>query len=777
MTVWAVCPLLFLTDLTRNPYQIQITLLAFAILALRIPVWIQSLWSQPVSSPFKVSRLTLAFLLFWAMVTWRASAGRYPVFQTPIGNEGLKSSVFLWINGYLAFCIGQAQGEKKATAARRYPSWTILLLALAWGSLWLPFHSARSAENAVWDPYGFSLWAILFMTVYITTDFSSLWDGVRLALFVSMVAGAYAMMQYFGRDVIWTGLLNPYGGRPVSTFGNPNFLSSYLVMTLPLAAGLSLAVPNRRDSWGYALIALFIGASLLCTLTRTSWAGVIVGLFVFGTLCRQFFNREKLKVILAAGLIGLGLIVLWPKSPMSGQNWSPLSRTHEFFRMLESGETYQPLHQRLLIWRSAWTMVGENPQMGKGWGAFELFYPFYQGAWLPTPRFQSLRTHANNAHNLIFEFWTQLGTLGLSLFLWLMMTIFNSVIRSRRRRSESEQILAAAALGGCAGMLADNALGNVSLFFAVPAFLFWWLAGMVTGLAEPSLPCPISSSFTKRMLSLGALLTGLFCLYHLGSRYIADHLYYEGFKLSKSNQPAQAIPLLEASRSSYPLEVNNAYELGNCYAREAKMLDSSSQPKMAEDFKRKAISAYRLALSANPGYDEIHYNLATMLIPENRLEEAFDHIEISLWINPLSHESYRVLSTLGLSFAARRERVVEFLKNGVFFFPNDFDLQNNLGYFEFATGHPDQAFSAFLRCVQINPRSPVAWTNLSNTARPAGQPTHPYLQVYPLFQRLDEQVKRKNYAQAWASCRTLEGILPENPEVLATRAALSHLSR
>ena len=41
-------------------------------------------------------------------------------------------------------------------------------------------------------------------------------------------------------------------------------------------------------------------------------------------------------------------------------------------------------------------------------------------------------------------------------------------------------VLAVAVLAGCAGVLVDNLI-NVSLHFAVPAFIFWWLAGAAVG--------------------------------------------------------------------------------------------------------------------------------------------------------------------------------------------------------------------------------------------------------------------------------------------------------
>jgi hypothetical protein len=48
------------------------------------------------------------------------------------------------------------------------------------------------------------------------------------------MSAAYGVLQYFGYDPVWGRTINPFAGRPVSTYGNPNFLSSVLVLLLPL---------------------------------------------------------------------------------------------------------------------------------------------------------------------------------------------------------------------------------------------------------------------------------------------------------------------------------------------------------------------------------------------------------------------------------------------------------------------------------------------------------------------------------------------------------------
>src|ERR1019366_2518748 len=99
---------------------------------------------------------------------------------------------------------------------------------------------------------------------------------------VSCIAALYGITQYFGIELVWLTHLNPYGNRPVSTFGNPNFMSSYLVLVLPV-----LMADYLFKITGYPRVLLFgtilggLGA-LVATLTRSSWAGWVVATLVLG---------------------------------------------------------------------------------------------------------------------------------------------------------------------------------------------------------------------------------------------------------------------------------------------------------------------------------------------------------------------------------------------------------------------------------------------------------------------------------------------------------------
>src|SRR6267142_165389 len=149
-------------------------------------------------------------------------------------------------------------------------------------------------------------------------------------------------------------------------------------------------------------------------------------------------------------------------------------------------------------------MVQDHPFLGKGWGSLELFYPYYQGPQLENKMFASFRTHANNAHDEILENWAQIGTLGLGLMIFIWILFFRTGLSIAARLPFPWKGLEWGLLGGVAGMLVDNLL-NVSVHFAVPAFIFWWWVGSLFTLDPASLEIrryPLQPAWRRMLLGV-----------------------------------------------------------------------------------------------------------------------------------------------------------------------------------------------------------------------------------------------------------------------------------
>ncbi len=708
-------PLLFFTNLTRNPYVTQICLLNVSLLALAALAWLEpgASWPRtPLDAPLGAWVAVCA--LSWAV----SYVGHRAFFRPPIAWEGLRSAVFLVSNVLAPFYLAAAAARRNPDSQPpRLEGW--VALALVWGLLWTAFPQLRGPGapaadiwGHVWDGYGALLWTGGLVSAWWLCRREKASDWIHLALLAGFLASAYGVCQYFNLEFIWPHTLDPYGGRSVSTFGNPNFLSSFNVILLPFAAALFLRAKGGRRLV-YAVLALTLEAALLCSLTRSSWVGAIVALAVLAasSQTRAALSEQARPAGLLFGL-GLLLALFWPQSLVGGYAPSVLGRIREMSAIVSpvaGAAPYSPWHQRRLIWLCAWLMGKENPITGKGFGCFELFYPFYQGPVLNAlDFFRTMRTHANNAHNEILEVFSQTGLLGLGVFFWLWADFFRAAKTHFDRR---DAWLPAAAVAGAAGMLVDNLL-NVSLHFAVPAFLFWWAAGTAMGFSEPPAPQPegarAGAARWPRALRPAALLLLAGIAGYWSCVWLREVHYFAGFKLVREGDLPAAQRELETSKRVGPPEVNAIYELGNSYAR-------------AQRFPE-AVAAYRDALRANAGYDEIYFNIATIEGAHlGHWDAAVDNFRESWLINPVSPQIYDSLGNIYLRDPARYgDAALYLLERAVHFFPDNPNHWNNLGYLYSLRRRFADAERAYTQALMLAPNLVVAQRNLAALSRNLG---------------------------------------------------------
>ncbi|MDP2865635.1 MAG: O-antigen ligase family protein, partial [Elusimicrobiota bacterium] len=411
-------------------------------------------------------------------------------------------------------------------------------------------------------------------------------------------------------------------------------------------------------------------------------------------------NKKFLYPFFAAALL---VCFLWPVNSQNLARSGLVDRVGEAVTGIRSpssislsgdnGRIYSSFHQRLLIWTSAWQMGLENPLLGKGWGQFELFYPFYQGRLMSSfPVMRGLRTHANNAHNEILEQWSQAGLLGLGAYLWFLVVLYCGFRRFYLAASPEASYEAVPLAAGLAGALADNLL-NVSIHFAVPGLAFWWVAGALALKTSGTGTYPPWKR--PRAAAAAAWLLLLCCLggARLWERqFTREFHYFNGFRAMRSSNFALAVAQLRAAWEASPREVNGNYEFGNAYVRAGEL--------------EKGAWAYGEALKSNAGYDEIYFNLAIILKRLGRTEEALRNLQVSSVINPLNLTTWQALAEVYLGRQDRESvaaRAAADFEEAVRIFPNDPGMWNTLGYFYTLTKNYEAARRAYGRGARADP--------------------------------------------------------------------------
>ncbi len=721
-----VSPLIFFTGLTRNPYYFQIALLNAAVLGAAALFLFYSVrrgrWLMPsthLSRPLGVLALVYVVSFVWSWF------GHAPFFHPAMASEGFKAGLFFLVNClavfYLSLSVPYA-GEEAPVSAGKW-----LFFILGWGSLWILFPWLKGPAvgdaffDRFFDPYGFLVWVTGITAAWLLVRRCRQEDILHLGLSAGVLASLYGILQYFHLELVWGKLLNPYGNRSVSTFGNPNFVSTYAVMFLPFTLSLLMKADTavKRVFYSFALFSLT--GMLMASLTRSSWLGAAVAvsfLFVFGSQRAQLkANGRFLYPLLAALLL---FVVFWPSDNLKPFSSGLAERVEEAASGIKSpsavslsgdhGRVYASFHQRLLIWASAWQMGLQNPLLGNGWGQFELFYPFFQGRLLVNyPAIRGLRTHANNAHDEVLEQFSQSGILGLGAYLWFLTALFAGFLRFYRSAGEEARYSAVPLAAGLAGALADNTI-NVSIHFAVPALAFWWLAGALalrTSGARQRAPW-------RRPAAGAAAAWALIAFCALGARVwerqmAREFYFFRGFREARTGPITAAIDSLTAAWKADPHEVNCDYEYGNAYVRAGDL--------------EKGVWAYTQALRANPGYDEIFFNRAIVLKRLGRTDEALKDLQLSSFINPLNPMTWHALAEIYLGMpdkAAAAAAALKDLPEAVSIFPQDAELWNAEGYFYTVLKEYKRAREAYIDGVHADPDNPALDENLFGVSRQLG---------------------------------------------------------
>lgn len=251
-------------------------------------------------------------------------------------------------------------------------------------------------------------------------------------------------------------------GRVTSLFNHPTFLTMYLgpVSILTLAKASQSGVKNR-------LLFVFLIFSFLIVIYLTKsvggYLGVITGFALYlgkyfydqkSRYIRSFLKYSFFTVIIGL-LLGLGYLFvnLSNLTPHYGLVWP---------RPDKSTTTI-----RLCVWEGTRNLLQEKPLTGAGLSGFFTTYPSYQTCDTE---------HFTYPHNLILNFWTETGLLGLIGFGYLLF-IFAGVLFEISEKST----LAYGLLGAMAYWLVHG-LVDVPYFKNDLSMFFWIILALSTGL-------------------------------------------------------------------------------------------------------------------------------------------------------------------------------------------------------------------------------------------------------------------------------------------------------
>jgi tetratricopeptide (TPR) repeat protein len=239
--------------------------------------------------------------------------------------------------------------------------------------------------------------ALLYLFVFLVHEWNHIVKLTLVMVGMAVLEASWALVQ-----------LSHDSGRPTGTFFNPNFLAGYLVaagtiawgyfcFTLKSRYGMSRRTERRHHKMG-TILALSVFLVLLVAIVQTASRAGIAALAIgmSGVLVARFGRKSLVGMLF---LIALVAVIPNP--------------VHDRFQMehLYNPETYS----RWQIWASSLDATRDHP-FGVGLGLYQYIYPRYG---LPVEgQVARYAKVAQTAHNEYLQIATELGFIGLCIFMW-----------------------------------------------------------------------------------------------------------------------------------------------------------------------------------------------------------------------------------------------------------------------------------------------------------------------------------------------------------------------
>ncbi len=737
-----VVPLVFFTDLTVNPFFIQNTLLYVLVALIYGTLAVKFLRSHDID--FTKTFFDLAFFVYViaCVMGWLSAVSS--------ASQVLRQTMFYGLLNYgtllLIVSLGAYIMSKNVVFSGTIESKTnYILLFLVWGALWyfLPMLKTHlSSENVfaqMFDWYGLLLWGGgVWLGVRVLKKLTQ--ENILVLMFVAVfLACCYGVLQALGLEFLWPFEINQFATKAFSTFGNPNFLSSAVVMLMPSLLVYFMRTDSKKDFVVYGLLVLVYVLFLSFGLARSCWLGAACGLvmmWMFGTLRALIWKRKGRVFLLVLLAVGVG----WGSVYVDGTDQpSPVAkRAAELSQVTPSNITlkvdrdkiFQSLHQRLFMWDVSKEIFLSRPVLGSGLGNFQMAFEQNQPkTLLRYPNLRELKTVTHAPHNELFFQLAQGGIVGLGLFVFMFMVLFLEVrdFAAHKKEGDKKQLLQAL-FCGILGMLVDNML-NISLHAVVPAFIFWWLVGAeVSGVGKEEGRIAITANPVTKTVALSVLALCSAVLVWQGLWLTSEYRSFLGQKDIAEKRYDSAAQNLSAALSLYPANTEAGFRLGNVLLAQGKY--------------KEALEAFEKTISAASYYEEVYFHAALAAIGVHDTKKAVHYLMDNLRLHPYHLQAYEMLSQLlyeDVIYAD--ESALALMERGLTLFPYETNLWRLAGEIYQKLGDMEYAKNTYKRGLTVDTLDQELLKRLT-ALYPAGTADRP--EVIAQAQRLQRYQDKAN---------------------------------
>ncbi|HOZ53330.1 MAG TPA: O-antigen ligase family protein [bacterium] len=313
---------------------------------------------------------------------------------------------------------------------KRYWFWPSILLLFFLISIIWSVNSAISFWGSLDRQFGWVSLALFFLFSFFLSSnllfFENRSKKIRTILlaasFSASLVSVYAILQFFGIDFLTWNEPAIITKRAFSTLGQPNFLGSFILLTMILPFYF---IKKDNTILIKVLGILFFCLQFLALIfsgSRGAWVGFLVGLLFF----LGYLFLKKKKIVLIFG--GLAFIVLILISFLGSNNLS--QRFQSSFDFSRGGAS-----ARISLWSASIDGIKKNP-----WGygienQKDILVNYYDVNW---GTFNKVNVMFDRAHNVFLDILLEVGIIGLLLCcffgLFIIKLLFDNIKNGKSER-------------------------------------------------------------------------------------------------------------------------------------------------------------------------------------------------------------------------------------------------------------------------------------------------------------------------------------------------------
>jgi O-antigen ligase len=319
--------------------------------------------------------------------------------------------------------------------------------------------------------------------------FASLLDSPHdLERVVWVFAGAALLfgalsLQHFSDVFAWGQVVDE--GRSQGGVGDPNSFAATQLVALPLVVAVAAAATKRWWQIGLYMAALVIIASILTSLSRGGFIGLAVVLTILVMAPFNLVFRTRRNKAIALLVVAFGTVTIVT-------TYSPevIDRAEGIFQEANPGTSGGS--GRINLWLAARSSIEEHPWLGLGYGGFraESTQLLLETPGVDLSRY-TIRARGQPVHNSYLEAWTDLGIVGLFLYVGLLISTGRMLTRVSRHARDVGDYFAGSVAGAL--LIGLVAWSVISIFISTgTARAFWIIIGL--SLALPKMVSAARSS-------------------------------------------------------------------------------------------------------------------------------------------------------------------------------------------------------------------------------------------------------------------------------------------